>query len=144
MIAVDTNILVYAHRADAPQHEAAEAALRELAGQASPFGIPWPCVSEFLAITTHPGIYRPPSTATQALAAVRGLESLPNARLLGETASHFGVLEGSVGPGVTGPKWHAARIAAICLAHGVSELWTADRDFSYFPKLRTRNPLVPA
>jgi predicted nucleic acid-binding protein len=43
---------------------------------------------------------------------------------------------------VTGPRVHDARIAAICLAHGVTELWTADRDFSYFPRLRTRNPLV--
>lgn len=144
MIAVDTHILVYAHRADSPQHEAAEAALRELAGQASPFGIPWPCVSEFLAITTHPRIYRPPSPTGQALAAVAALASLPNVRLLGETAGHLGILEGSVGTAVTGPKWHDARIAAICLAHGVSELWTADRDFSYFPKLRTRNPLAGA
>jgi predicted nucleic acid-binding protein len=33
-------------------------------------------------------------------------------------------------------------IAALCLHHGVSELWTADRDFTRFPALRTHNPLV--
>ena len=33
-------------------------------------------------------------------------------------------------------------IAAICLSHGVSELWTADRDFSRFPDLRVCNPLI--
>jgi len=43
---------------------------------------------------------------------------------------------------LSGPQIHDARIAAICLQHGVSELWTADRDFSRFPALRTRNPLV--
>src|SRR5699024_9884608 len=43
---------------------------------------------------------------------------------------------------VVGPRVHDARIAAICLSHGISELWTADRDFSRFPALKTRNPLV--
>ena len=36
-----------------------------------------------------------------------------------------------------------ARIAALCLSHGVSELWSADRDFSRFPDIAVRNPLVP-
>jgi predicted nucleic acid-binding protein len=44
--------------------------------------------------------------------------------------------------GVVGNKVHDARVAAICLGHGVRELWSADRDFSYFPDVRTRNPLV--
>jgi len=43
---------------------------------------------------------------------------------------------------LSGPRIHDARIAALCLHHGVRELWTADRDFSLFPKLKTRNPLV--
>ena len=43
---------------------------------------------------------------------------------------------------LSGPRIHDARIAALCLHHGVRELWTADRDFSMFPKLKTRNPLV--
>lgn len=37
---------------------------------------------------------------------------------------------------------HDARVAALCLRHGVRELRTADRDFSLFPALRVRNPLV--
>ena len=43
---------------------------------------------------------------------------------------------------IVGPSVHDARIAALCLAHGVRELWTADRDFSRYPALRTINPLV--
>lgn len=43
---------------------------------------------------------------------------------------------------IAGPAVHDARIAAICLQHGVSELLSADRDFSRFPELKTRNPLV--
>jgi uncharacterized protein len=43
---------------------------------------------------------------------------------------------------VKGPRIHDARVAALCLHHGVAELWTADRDFSPFPRLQTRNPLA--
>lgn len=40
-----------------------------------------------------------------------------------------------------GPMIHDARIAAICLSHGVKKLWTCDRDFARFPSLRHENPL---
>jgi predicted nucleic acid-binding protein len=43
---------------------------------------------------------------------------------------------------ISGPRVYDARIAAICLQHGVRELWTADRDFSRFPQLKTVNPLI--
>ena len=43
---------------------------------------------------------------------------------------------------VAGPRIHDARIAAVCLAHGVTEPWKANRDFSRFPALRTRNLCV--
>jgi predicted nucleic acid-binding protein len=42
---------------------------------------------------------------------------------------------------VAGPQVHDARVAALCLLHGVQELWTADRDFGRFPGLKVRNPL---
>lgn len=62
---------------------------------------------------------------------------------LGEDSDHFEVLQRLIAESrVVGPKVHDAHVAAICISHGVSELLTADRDFSYFPQLRTRNPLV--
>jgi predicted nucleic acid-binding protein len=45
---------------------------------------------------------------------------------------------------VVGPEVHDARVATLCLQHGVRELWSADRDFGRFPGLRTVNPLVAA
>lgn len=45
-------------------------------------------------------------------------------------------------PYVVGPRVHDAKIAAICLQHGVTEFWSAERDFSRFPELRVRNPLT--
>lgn len=143
MIAVDTNLLVYAHRDDSPHHERASALLRDLAASSATWAVPWPCVHEFLAVVTHPRIYAPPSPAATALEAMEAIASLPNVRLLPETPGHLPELRRLVesGDGV-GPRVHDARIAAICLAHGVSELWSADRDFSWFPALRTVNPLV--
>ncbi|NNK63615.1 MAG: VapC toxin family PIN domain ribonuclease, partial [Gemmatimonadetes bacterium] len=46
------------------------------------------------------------------------------------------------GSRVAGPRIHDARVAALCDYHGVRELWSADRDFTRFPDLRTRNPLA--
>ena len=63
--------------------------------------------------------------------------------LLAETEGYFATLSGLItGAKVTGPRIHDTRIAALCLHHAVRELWTADRDFSMFPSLRVRNPLV--
>jgi uncharacterized protein len=52
MIAVDTNLLVYAHREDSPWHEAAYKIIEQLSESRAPWAIPWPCLHEFLAIIT--------------------------------------------------------------------------------------------
>lgn len=143
MIAVDTNILVYAHREDAPHHAAALGALAGLAEKGTPWAVPWPCVHEFLAVVTHRRVFDPPSSLDDALAAMTDLLRFPGLRSLAEADNHAEVLSGLLRAGeITGPKVHDARIAAICLGHGISSLWTADRDFSYFPTLATRNPLL--
>jgi predicted nucleic acid-binding protein len=80
----------------------------------------------------------------RALEQVTALVASPSLMLLSEPAGYWPVLGRLLAAGqVTGAKVHDARIAALCLCHGVSELWTADRDFSRFPALATRNPLVP-
>lgn len=143
MIAVDTNILVYAHRRESPHHDAARAALAELARSGRAWAIPWPCVHEFVAVVTHPRIYRTPTPGAEAIAAISAVAQASRARMIGESAGHLLTLDRLVrGANTAGPKIHDARIAAICLDHGVEELLTADRDFSSFPQLRTRNPLV--
>ena len=140
MIAVDTNILLYAHRSDSPWHEAATNALASLSGRT--WGIPWPCIHEFLAIATHPRVFDPPTPLDQALLAVESWRSA-RAAMLGETDEHWAELASALRTGkVVGPAVHDGRIAALCLQHAVTELWTADRDFSRYPRLAARNPLV--
>ncbi|MBL8360799.1 MAG: PIN domain-containing protein [Rubrivivax sp.] len=143
MIAVDTNVLVYAHRSDSPFHERARAVVETLAAGPRPWAIPWPCAHEFFAIVTHPRIYKTPTPTTTVFAQLRALHSLPNLAFIGEADEHLAHLESlALAAKCRGGAVHDARIAAICLSHGVSELWSADRDFSRFPALTVRNPLV--
>ena len=143
MIAVDTNLLVYALREDSPFHPAALDVLTELASSGNRWAIPWPCVHEFIAISTHPKIYRPPTPLKTAMASVKVWLEAPCCEQLAEGPGYFEVLSTlATKAKLAGPMIHDARIAALCLHHGVSELWTADRDFSRFPELKTRNPLV--
>ena len=143
MIAVDTNILVYAHREDSPWHRPALKAVTTLAEQPAPWAIPWPCLYEFLAITTHPRIYRPPTPLSAACIQVDAWLESPSLVLLAEGDQHWKMLRASlIGGRIAGALVHDARVAALCLAHGVRELWTHDRDFGRFPALTVRNPLV--
>jgi toxin-antitoxin system PIN domain toxin len=142
MIAVDTNILVYAHRAESPFHMAALAALLELAESGRRWAIPWPCLHEFISITTHPRIYDPPTPLRTALKAIEVWATASNCELLAEGPGYLDTLKKiSSKAALQGPMVHDARVAALCLHHGIRELWTADRDFSRFPLLKTRNPL---
>jgi toxin-antitoxin system PIN domain toxin len=143
VIGVDTNVLVYAHRMDSEWHPPAAASVKTLAEGTAAWAIPWPCVHEFLAIVTHPRIFRTPTPLTAALDQIAAWLGSPSLVLLAETDGYFTTLNGLVTSAkVAGPRVHDARIAALCLHHAVRELWSADRDFSMFPALRVRNPLL--
>jgi toxin-antitoxin system PIN domain toxin len=145
LIAVDTNILIYAHRRDSEWHEPAAEAVRSLAEGRAAWGIPWPCIHEFLAIVTHPRIYQPPSSISEALRQVDHWIESPSLQLLGELNEHWAEIRAIVEHGkVHGPAIHDARIAALCREHGVTELWTADRDFTRMGFPKTKNPLLPS
>lgn len=143
MIAVDTNILVYAHRTDVEWHTAAASAVRALAEARAAWAIPWPCVHEFLSIVSNPKVFVHPTPPEAAVDQVSAWIESPGLSLLAEGPGYWNALAPLVArTKVRGGAVHDARIAAICLEHGVSELWTADRDFSRFAELKARNPLV--
>jgi toxin-antitoxin system PIN domain toxin len=143
VIALDTNLLVYAHREDSPWHSAAYACVARLAEDRGPWAIPWPCVHEFLAIVTHPRIYDPPTPLPAALDQVDAWLEAPGLQLLAESGGYWPELKRLLDAGrVSGGRVHDARVAALCLQHGVRELWSVDRDFGRFPELRVRNPLL--
>lgn len=142
MIAVDTNVLVDAHRRESALHREARAVVGRLAGGGDLWAIPWPCCFEFLSVMTNRRVWG--ASALSPDAAWRQLAALfasPANRRLGETGDFLEIVEGFVRrPRVRGAMVHDARVAAICLAHGVEVLLTRDRDFSNFPELRTENP----
>ena len=139
MIAVDTNILVYAHRSEFRQHDAALAALTALANGTELWGLPSPCLSEFLRVTTHHAILKPPSTADNAARALEALLASPSVRLLLPGERHAALLFELVRKHrVTGNLAFDALIVATCLEHGVREMLTEDRDFQRFDEITTR------
>ena len=143
MIAVDTNLLVYAHRRDASFHDESRALLTELAAGTAAWAIPWPCMHEFYEVVTHPRVYSPPSTPAEAMAQVEAWIASPTLALLSESPAHWPALKDLLTRAkVQGPKVRDARIAALCLEHGVKVLWSADRDFARFAPLNVVNPLV--
>jgi toxin-antitoxin system PIN domain toxin len=144
VIAVDTNILVYAHRKDSSFHEPASALVRTMAEGASAWSIAWPALHEFFAIVTHPRIYRPATPIERALDQIDAWLGSPSLVLLAETSRHWSALRAMIADAkIAGPRVHDGRIAALCVQHGVRELWSADRDFSRFPQLTVKNPLIP-
>ncbi len=146
LIAVDTNILVYSHREDGLWFEAARACVRTLAEGSEPWAILWPSLYGFLVTVTNPLVFKTPTPFDRAVAQVDAWLESPSlitltesrgGRISWEELSHQLLASRAAGFMV-----NHARIAALCLHHGVTELWSADRDYSSFPSLKVRNPLI--
>jgi toxin-antitoxin system PIN domain toxin len=145
VIALDTNLLVYAHRPDTPFHAAAARVLEQLAESPYPWAIPWPCVHEFLSVVTGPAFGKAATPLAVALEAIRQIVVHPRCVTLAETEGHFELLAALCQrANLRGGAIQDARIAALCISHGVEELWSCDRDFQRFPDVRVRNPLIPS
>ena len=144
MIAVDTNVLVYAHRREMEVGDRAHAMMKQLAEGSQPWAIPWPCCYEFLSVVTNRRIWRDAATTPErAWQQFSAWMTSPSNRMIGETEAFGDVLRRFVlWPRVAGGVVHDARIAAICVAHGVEALLTRDRDFSLFRELPVRDPFA--
>ena len=145
MIALDTNILVYAVHAESPNHAGAERILRDLTEGETPWCLPWPCAYEFLRVVTHPRVFARPLPIRDALEVLEAVLDSPSIVLIGPGPNHRlhlrrTVLEG----GVRGNLVHDAHLAALLVENGVTEIWSADRDFSRFPSVWARNPFSAA
>jgi uncharacterized protein len=133
MIAVDTNILLYAHREEMPTHVLAKQRLVQLAEGDAPWGLPVFCLGEFVRVATHPRVFTPQSSLEQALGFLDGLIASPTVRLLVPDESYWSLF-GKVtrGARAAGNLAFDAQIATLCVLYG-STLLTADRDFARFP-----------
>jgi toxin-antitoxin system PIN domain toxin len=137
VIAVDTNVLVYAHREEGPRHERAKRRLTELAEGDAPWAIPVFCLGEFLRVVTHPRVFDPPFEVDEACQALSRVLGSPTLRILQGGPRYPALLVDLVRrSGATGNLVFDAMIAAICIEAGVSALLTDDRDFDRFRGLR--------
>ena len=138
MIAVDTNILVYAHREELAQHRRARARLVELAEGAARWAIPVFCVGEFLRIATHPRLFDPPFGIDEACEALDRVLSSPSVVVLAPAERFWPLLASAMKESrAMGNLVFDAQIVAVCREAGVSALLTEDRDFDRFPGFRT-------
>ena len=147
MKAFDTNVLVYAHRADMPFHGVARSLVKAQAESGDAWAIPWPCIHEFYSIVTNPKIFkRSASTPDQAIAQIEAWLASPSLELLAEPDDYAVVLLRLLAASrARGPLVHDARIVALCQARGVTTLVSADRDFSRIPgAVRIENPFSAA
>lgn len=143
MIALDTNVLVYACRSEAPHHKEANHLLTGLAEGVRPWALAWPCVYEYLRVVTNPSVFDPPTALDPALEDLESLLQSPALVLLGEGPAHRGMMRRTITAGrATGNLVHDAHIAALLMEHGVEELWTADRDFARFSGIRVKYPFT--
>jgi uncharacterized protein len=147
MIAVDTNVLIYAHRGETALHEPAYERLVELAESSIAWAVPIFCLAEFVRVVTHLRVFTPPSPLDDALAFLDGVLASPSARLLLPTPQFPAVFdEACRSAAVRGNLAFDAQIAALCHEHGVDRLLTADRDFARFPgiqRVELDQPLDP-
>lgn len=141
MIAVDTNLLVYASRTEAEFHKPAARLITQLAESEKPWAIPWPCVYEYLRVVTHPRLFKIPSTQAEAISRLTLLSASPSLTFIGGGISHLVNLRSiAEQSGAKGNLFFDVHIAAICREHGITEILTMDRDFSRFSGIKVRRP----
>lgn len=140
---VDVNLLIYASDQSSPFHARAAGFLVECASGSEPMHLAWSTLMGYLRIVTNPRILKNPLSLTEASENVQTLLSLPHVRLLSERVDFFRVFRKATrGLSVRGKLVPDAHLAALLLQNGITILYSNDSDFSLFPFLEVRNPLV--
>jgi uncharacterized protein len=138
VIAVDTNVLVSAHREELPQHRRARTRLIELAEGPARWALPVFCLGEFLRVVTHPRLFDPPFSVVEACQALDRVLSSPSLVVLTPGDRFWPLLARATRDAdAIGNLVFDAQIVALCREAGVSALLTEDRDFDRFPGFST-------
>lgn len=143
MLAPDTNILVYAHRAGLPRHREARRLLARLAEGRAPYALFWPSLCEFLRVVTRHRVFSPADAACHGAGCSDRFSRTACVRVLAETPEHGEILRAVLRrTPVEGNLMHDAHLVALALEHGVEEILTLDGDCKRFPQVRSRNPFA--
>ena len=140
---IDVNVLLYASDDSSAQHAKAATFLQECAAGPEVFCLAWLTVMSYLRMATHPSIFDRPLTHEEAARNVEGLMSLPHCRVLGEEDGFWGAYrEVTAEVPTRGNLVPDAHLASVLRSHGVTTLYTHDRDFRKFSFLNLRDPLA--
>lgn len=140
MIAIDTNLLVYAHRSGAEGHTQAIEAIERASAGGRTWGIADVTVSEFWSVVTHPSVPGGPSPPESAAGFLNALSEAGARTWLPRADTLSRLVSTAVELGVQGPRIFDLRIALTVLDHGCSEIWTRDRGFISVRGLRVVHP----
>ena len=135
----DVNVLIYAHREDAPEHDRYAAWLRDLTEGNEPFAVSEGVLASFLRIITNARIFNPPTPMATALAFCHQLVHCPHAVMILPDRQHWNLFVDLCAE-IRGPLVTDAYLAALAIEQGC-ELITTDSDFARFKGLRWRHPL---
>lgn len=141
MIAIDTNLLIYAHRSGTSEHRSARSAIEAACGSAGGCAITLPSIADFFSVVTHPAASGQPSSPEDAAAFLAALEDVGTVVLGPGPAFSRRLVQTAADLAVTGPRIFDLQIGLCALDGGATELWTHDAHFVKIPGLVIRDPL---
>ena len=141
MILPDVNLLIHAHNADSPAHDAARRWWDDLLAGTVGVGLAWVAMLGFIRITTHRSILANPLPVADVLDRLGSWLALPQVHVAAPSARHYDLLRDLLGNlGTAGNLTTDAHLAALAIGRGY-ELHSTDTDFARFPALKWHNPL---
>jgi len=139
-VTVDANVLVYASNEADPSHAPARAIVEQLAAGPRLVYVFWPVVLAYLRIVTHPAILPRPLAPADAQANLDRLIARPHIRTPGELDGFWAVLRAAAGPNGRGNDLPDAHVVALMRQHGVTTIYTRDRDFLRYRDITVQDP----
>lgn len=141
-VTVDTNILLYASNADDPLHGSARELVDRLASGPDLLYLFWPTIMGFLRIATHPAIFPSPVSPDDAIVAITALLERPTVRTEAERSGFWETYRATARGDTRGNHVPDAHLAALMRQHGVSVIYTRDRDFRRYQGIEARDPFA--
>lgn len=141
MIAIDTNLLIYAHRSATAEHRAARAAIEAALNAPGGCGIALPSIAEFFSIVTHSTASRRPSSPEVAVSFLASLREAGVEDLLPGPAFAPRLVQLAVDLRVVGARVFDLQIGLCAIDSGATAVWTHDWGFARIPGLVVHDPL---
>ena len=142
MIALDTNLLVYAFLPDVRQNAGARRAIEKASSDPRGWGVALPSVAEFWMTVTHPasvGGPSPPAKARDFLTAL--LMEGPGTLWMPRDPFWTRLVQLATDLKVSGARIFDLQIALTAFDNGANEIWTHDAGFVTIPGLEVHDPL---